>query len=126
MGGRGIASGRRNFGNRTASAPQAAACPTQESSLPQTVSYGTNNRITGGAYQYDASGDIDGKPGTDGTFPRWTPSVRNPTSPFRGDARIAPGASPGKGRTSPWRAPLPSALPQALPRASSSPASRAP
>jgi RHS repeat-associated protein len=52
-----------NFGNRTAYTQQSAACPAQESSLTPTMSYGTNNQITGGLYVYDASGDVTQKVG---------------------------------------------------------------
>jgi RHS repeat-associated protein len=52
-----------NFGNRTASSPQSAACPANESTVTATVSYGTNNQITGGQYGYDASGDVTTQPG---------------------------------------------------------------
>jgi RHS repeat-associated protein len=51
------------FGNRTAQVVQSAACPTPESSVPQTAKYTANNQVSWvqdsapNGYGYDASGD---------------------------------------------------------------------
>jgi RHS repeat-associated protein len=54
-----------SFGNRTAQLMQTSACPSQESGVTPTASYNSNNQLSGGLYQYDASGDmtVDGTAG---------------------------------------------------------------
>ncbi len=54
-----------SFGNRTSANRQSAACPSQESSVPQTTFYNANNQVTGttvnlavNGFVYDAAGNV--------------------------------------------------------------------